>query len=92
MPEARWHLRTEPKTKKVRFDMGSTEIIEFKVKKQMKKVNCKNLLDYADVRKIDGKNKLNNVDITEIYSPPRVNQHAARMGLRPGDSMDLVIG
>ena len=31
-------------------------------------------------------------DITEIYSPERVNKLAARMGLTPGHSLDLTNG
>ena len=32
------------------------------------------------------------VDITEVYSPERVNEVARRWGLRPGSSMDLTNG
>jgi len=35
---------------------------------------------------------LSGVDITEVYSPERVNQMARRMGLMAGMSMDLVNG
>ena len=32
------------------------------------------------------------VDITEIYSPQRVNQLASKMGLVPGHSLELTNG
>ena len=32
------------------------------------------------------------VDITEVYSPERVNEVARKHGLRPGSSMDLTNG
>ena len=32
------------------------------------------------------------VDITEVYSPERVNQVAKRWGLTPGSSLDLTNG
>ena len=85
-------LVTQGRFKKVRFDMDNTQIIEFRVSKKMKKINGKNWLDYVDVAKIGNTNILNYVDVTEVYSPIRVNGHAANMGLKPGDSMDLVTG
>ena len=85
-------MGTQGKGKQVRFDLDKTQVIEFKVNKRMTKVNGKNSLYYADMAKINGKNLLSYVDLTEVYSPPRVNVHAAKMGLQPGDSMDLVTG
>ena len=85
-------LVTQGRFKKVRFDMDNTQIIEFRVSKKMKKINGKNWLDYVDVAKIGNTNILNYVDVTEVYSPIRVNGHAANMGLKPRDSMDLVTG
>ena len=32
------------------------------------------------------------VDVTDVYSPPRVNLEADKFGLTPGDSMDLRTG
>ena len=32
------------------------------------------------------------VDVAEVYSPPRVTTHAAKMGLAPGEAMDLTTG
>ena len=30
------------------------------------------------------------VDITEIFSPPRIAKQCEKMGLEPGSSMDLI--
>ena len=32
------------------------------------------------------------IDVAEVFSPPRVTTEAARMGLTPGEAMDLTTG
>ena len=99
-------LVSQDRVKRVRFVMDKTKVIKFNVYRKMKKVNDKNLMNYVDKKAGNDKNTVSYVDtkegnckdlmdfvdITEIYSPPRVNLQATKMGLKPGDSMDLVTG
>ena len=39
-----------------------------------------------------GVDSVRNVDVSEIYSPPRITLQAKRHGLRPGEAMELMTG
>ena len=48
--------------------------------------------DLMDLGDPDIVQSLRNVDITEMYSPPRVTEEGKRFGLRAGEAMDLSTG
>ena len=49
-----------------------------------------NQLKGVNVKK--AKVEASNVDVSEVYSPPRVTTTASQYGLRPGEAMDLMTG